>query len=74
MGEGIKNHSVGTIIIETFISYPSTRCTQGAIGRDGHRVQEAGVTNVVCLQLAVSQVPHLGAKNRKTIGQHTIPI
>ena len=73
MGEGIKNHSVRTIIIK-FTSYPSTRCTQGAIRRDGHRVQEAGVTNVVCLQLAVSQVPHLGAKNRKTIGQDTIPI
>ena len=74
MGEEIKNHSAGTIIIKRFISYPSTRCTQGAVRRDGHRVQEAGVTNVVCLQLAVSQVPHLGPKNRKTIGQDSIPI
>lgn len=39
--------------------YLSTRCTQRAVRGDGHRVQEASVTNVVGLQLAVSQVPHL---------------
>lgn len=42
------------------VSYPSTRCTQGAIRRDGHCVQEASVADVVGLQLTVGQVPHLG--------------
>lgn len=46
--------------------YPSTRGTQRAIRRDSDCVQEATVTNVVGLQLAVGQVPHLRAKGRKT--------
>ena len=46
-----------------FTSYLSTRCAQGAIRRDSHCVQEASVTNVVGLQLAVGQVPHLRAKD-----------
>lgn len=41
------------------LPYLSTRCTQGAIRRHGHCVQVASVTNVVGLQLAVGQVPHL---------------
>lgn len=37
----------------------SSRCTEGAIG--GHRdgVQESRVTDVIGLQLAVGQIPHL---------------
>lgn len=42
-----------------FSSYPSTRCTQGAIRRHSHCVQVATVTIVVGLQLAVGQVPDL---------------
>ena len=37
----------------------ATGGAQGAIGRHGHCVQVAGVTNMVGLQLAVGQVPHL---------------
>lgn len=35
---------------------------QGTIGRHGHRVQIAGVADVVGLELAVGQVPHLKAQ------------
>ena len=37
----------------------ATGGAEGAVGRHGDGVEVAGVTNVVGLQLAVSQVPHL---------------
>ena len=36
-----------------------TAGTQGAVRRESHRVDVTGVTDVVGLQLAVGQVPHL---------------
>lgn len=42
--------------------YLSTRSAQGAVGGDGDRVQVALVADVVGLQLAVGQVPHLAAR------------
>ena len=42
--------------------YLSTGGAQGAVGGDGHCVQVAGVTDVVGLQLAVGQVPHLDTR------------
>lgn len=39
--------------------YLSTRSAEGPIRGDSDRVQESSVTNVVGLQLAVSQIPHL---------------
>ncbi len=37
----------------------ATGCAEGTVGGHGDGVQIAGVTNVVGLQLAVGQVPHL---------------
>lgn len=37
----------------------ATGSAQGAVGGDGHRVQVASVTDVVRLQFAVGQIPHL---------------
>lgn len=57
------------------MSYPSTRGTQGAIRRDSHCVQETTVANVVGLQLAISQVPHLRDTNiALTCGSKTITV
>ena len=49
-------------------SYLSTRSAEGAIGRDSHCVQVASVANVVSLQLAVGQVPHL--ETERGVGDH----
>jgi len=41
------------------LSVLATGCTEGTVGGHGDGVQVASVANVVGLQLAVSQVPHL---------------
>lgn len=57
-----------------FSSYPSTRCTQGAIRRHSHCVQVAAVTNVVGFQLAVGQVPHLRRAGSPQWKQYYLPL
>lgn len=61
-------HSFNTdqvLYVVTWWHYLSTRSTKGPIRGDGDRVQEASVTNVVSLQLAVGQIPHLRTKEKK---------
>lgn len=60
-----ENYPIAVYNNMKFDKYPSTRGTQRAIRRDSDCVQEATVTNVVGLQLAVGQVPHLRAKEER---------
>jgi len=66
-GEGVDGvAAVESVKMLSFVEIPqhrisvfSTGCAKRAVGRNGDRVQVTSVADVVRLQLAVGQIPHL---------------
>lgn len=48
-------------------SYLSSRCAERAVRRHSHGVQVARVTDVIGLQLAVGEIPHLHTQDREHV-------
>ena len=71
-GEGVDSvASVESVEMFAFVEIPqhglavfATGSAEGAVGRNGDGVQITSVTDVIRLQLAVGQVPHLGRWER----------